>query len=447
MNKLEFSDIERCFNEIEIFQQLILNAEFNLAVINIENKRSEYLENVINSLKKIINNLSNPYNFNLWRKLSNIILKNIFVILHNKNFTFTQNYSKSVLNQLYKYTDKLKDIEKESILVQVKEYKNHLDTQKKACESTGTSAADNDRNYNLIIVENNINYSLSIDFLFFLKEKGNKVNHLDQEVIDFILFDDLNIEEIKKKESFDKEKDNIEEGINVNQTSEKNYERKVTFNADELIEMLKNPLKFQKKEIDINKICFYIYNKISEIKKKFGLTENEKKLNELKNKTIELQNKIDKLISTYEKYFSENNINFKENQTNKILENSVLESLSQYNKLLELKSKNNKKKELFENIEKDLTSLNDITTKGVDEINQLITNVKNGNNNEKKLISLYDIFDEFKKDLKEKIKFEEEYKQYSSIFNENNINNFKIEDLFNFLNEKLNYPYTSYSIT
>ena len=64
----------------------------------------------------------------------------------------------------------------------------------------------------------------------------------------------------------------------------------------------------------------------------------------------------------------------------------------------------------------------------------------------KKLVSLYDIFDEFKKDLKEKIKFEEEYKQYSSIFNENNINNFKIEDLFNFLKENLNYSNASYSM-
>ena len=118
--KLEFSDIERCFSELEIFQQLILNTEFNSSIINIENKRSEYLENVINSLKKIITNLSNPYNYNLWRKLSNIILKNIFVILHNKKCTFIQNYSKSVLNQLYKYADKLPDIEKESYLNKIK---------------------------------------------------------------------------------------------------------------------------------------------------------------------------------------------------------------------------------------------------------------------------------------------------------------------------------------
>ena len=47
-SKLEFNDIERCLSEIEIFQQLILNSEFNSAIINIESKRSEYLENIIN---------------------------------------------------------------------------------------------------------------------------------------------------------------------------------------------------------------------------------------------------------------------------------------------------------------------------------------------------------------------------------------------------------------
>ena len=30
-------------------------------------------------------------------------------------------------------------------------------------------------------------------FLIFLKEKDNKINHFDEEVIDLILFDDLNI--------------------------------------------------------------------------------------------------------------------------------------------------------------------------------------------------------------------------------------------------------------
>ena len=98
-----FSDIENSYDKIMIFEKIILDSELNLTIINIEQKKNQYLDNVIKSLENIIRNLANPYNFNLWRKLTNIILKNIFVILHKKKFELFQSYNYSVLNQLCSY--------------------------------------------------------------------------------------------------------------------------------------------------------------------------------------------------------------------------------------------------------------------------------------------------------------------------------------------------------
>lgn len=65
-------------------------------------KKSEYFENII------IINLGNPYDYNLWRKLSNIILKNLLVILSKKKYKFLQYKNKTVLSNLKYYESKLK---------------------------------------------------------------------------------------------------------------------------------------------------------------------------------------------------------------------------------------------------------------------------------------------------------------------------------------------------
>ena len=148
-------------------------------------KKSEYFENII------IINLGNPYNYNLWRKLSNIILKNLLVILSKKKYKFLQYKNKTVLSNLKYYESKLKKTQLLDFQDKIKKYEENLENQKQNISFTST--ADRKRNYNIIVVENQIKYSLIIDFLFFLKEKGNKINHFDEEVIDLILFDDLNI--------------------------------------------------------------------------------------------------------------------------------------------------------------------------------------------------------------------------------------------------------------
>ena len=90
-----------------------------------------------------------------------------------------------------------------------------------------------------------------------------------------------------------------------------------------------------------------------------------------------------------------------------------------------------------------MSDIKDETNKKIDKI---INEIKNENIRKIEIISISDIFNEFKEDLKEKIKTEEEYKSYSDIFNENNINDYKIEDFYSFLKENLNYSKAMFSI-
>ena len=79
--RLSFRMIDRDYERMEYLDNFFLKFEFNSIEINCIKKKSEYFENIINSLKNAIINLGNPYNYNLRRKLSNIILKNLLVIL------------------------------------------------------------------------------------------------------------------------------------------------------------------------------------------------------------------------------------------------------------------------------------------------------------------------------------------------------------------------------
>ena len=278
-NALLFSEIERIYDKIEIFEKLILDSKFNLDYVNIEIKRSQYIENIVNSLKNTINNLANLYNLNLWRKLANIILKNIFVILHKKNYIIFQNLNSSILTKLKSYESRLPKEKQKSYNQKVANYEINLKEQNKYISSAATSAADKDRNFNIITIEKNPKYSLSIEFLFFLKEKENKVNHFNKEIIDLILFEDLNIKVVKNEEYNDKKGCNIEqEQENDNRKEKFLYKGKTEFNGSEINEMFKSTLKYHKEEININNICSYIYDEINDIKKITGYSENEKKI-------------------------------------------------------------------------------------------------------------------------------------------------------------------------
>ena len=311
-NKILFIDIKDSYDKIMIFEKIILNSELNLTILNIEQKKNEYLDNVVKSLKNIIRNFDNHFNFNFWRKLSNIILKNILVILHKKKFILFQYYNSSISYQLTNYRKifqekevKLEEEEKGiSYNNKLISYENELNKQKLNIKSSQISIADKPRNNNIIVVKNNVKYSLSIEFLFFLKEKGNKMDHFAQEIIDLILFDDLNIKLINNEETCNQKE---------NENKEIFYDGKTNFTGDEILEIFKNPLKYHKKEIDINKIYECVYNKIKEIKNLNGYIEDDKNFSDLKSDAIQLEKRIDDLIISYENYFLEKNINYGHN--------------------------------------------------------------------------------------------------------------------------------------
>ena len=121
-------------------------------------KKSEYFENIINSLKNAIINLGNPYNYNLWRKLSNIILKNLLVILSKKKYKFLQYKNKTVLSNLKYYESKLKKTQLLDFQDKIKKYEENSENQIQNISFKGTPLADRKRNYNIIVVENQIKY-------------------------------------------------------------------------------------------------------------------------------------------------------------------------------------------------------------------------------------------------------------------------------------------------
>jgi len=68
----------------------------------------------------------------------------------------------------------------------------------------------------------------------------------------------------------------------------------VTINlSNKLIDILKNPFKYHKKDINIDNIYSAVYTKIQEIKTDNKYVENEKKFNALKNmKNISINIKL-----------------------------------------------------------------------------------------------------------------------------------------------------------
>ena len=73
------------------------------------------------------------------------------------------------------------------------------------------------------------------------------------------------------------------------------------------------------------------------------------------------------------------------------------------------------------------------------QINKSINKIKGEIKKQAKLISIDDVFKEYKTNLSEIIneENENEYKQYNEIFNEENINNFSISQFYNFISTNL----------
>ena len=431
-----------------LLEKTLLKIEFKSAEIDSEKKKVKYLENSIISLKQTIINLGNPYNFNLWRKLSNIILKNLFVILHKKKYKLLQYCNRSVLKSLQNYESKFKGEKLTAFKDKVKKYEERLNGQIGGVQSSDASAADKERAFNIIVVENQIKYSLVIDFLFFLKEKGNKINHFDEEIIDLILFDDLGIDMAINEDSHEKEMNTFQIEKENKQSVEKfNKNSKTSFNCTEIIDMLKNPFKYHQKDINIDKIYTAIYEKITRIKTDIGYDENIK-LNDIKKEIVDLSEEIQNVVDSYEQYFTENKINYQNKNEKEILDTELKKHMKNYIYIKELQETINKKIPSYENIINALSDLKTITEKCMKEVEELTEEIKiKRQTEEKTLKTISEVFFEFKNTLKKDIMRKEEYKKYANIFSEENINEFSLEDVYAIIEETLNFNNTSFSIT
>ena len=440
--------IKKSYSYLTLLEKTLLKIEFKSAEIDSEKKKVKYLENSIISLKQTIINLGNPYNFNLWRKLSNIILKNLFVILHKKKYKLLQYCNRSVLKSLQNYESKFKGEKLTAFKDKVKKYEERLNGQIGGVQSSGASAEDKERAFNIIVVENQIKYSLVIDFLFFLKQKGNKINHFDEEIIDLILFDDLGIDMAINEDSHEKDINTFQTEKENKQSVEKfNKNSKTSFNCAEIIDMLKNPFKYHQKDINIDKIYTAIYEKITRIKTDIGYDENIK-LNDIKKEIVDLSEEIQNVVDSYEQYFTENKINYQNKNEKEILDTELKKHLKNYIYIKELQETINKKIPSYENIINALSDLKTITEKCMKEVEELTEEIKiKRQTEEKTLKTISEVFFEFKNTLKKDIMRKEEYKKYANIFSEENINEFSLEDVYAIIEETLNFNNTSFSIT
>ena len=444
ISKLEENNLLLDFKVLETNEKLNIESICNSIALNAEKKKIEYLNVFINSLKNTIINLSNPYNFNLWRKLANILLKNLLLILRKKNFTIKQNINKTVFNQLKKLIkdSSFSDVKKTELMK--KNDSRWKDNSKDVFETkTSASAADRERKYNLITIyrdeKPDIICSLSTEFLFFLKEKGNKADHFDETILDLVLFDNLNIIQIEKDEIKNEEQKVNEEDSYDNFNAI--YNGKTLFKAGELIEMVKNPVKYVKEELDMDVLFKSMYERIDELKKKIGSENFNRQVNQLINEAKNIFSNNKKLMEEYEK---EN-----KTETNQTKDNNIEKEYSNESKISNLKAferKINEKIEFYSKISDDIDDLVGLQNIKKQKIDKYITEIKKTIKNIAKTIKLDNIFQEFKNDLKNKIKNEKEYINHPDIFNDENIEKFEINKFFSFLEPHLNYNNTAFSI-
>ena len=106
--KMKIMELNLNMDYLKLSESFISVSTINSALINVEKMKCDYLDNLNRKLINGMKNLANPYNFNLWRKISNILLKNIFIILKNKGFTINQNKDKTVYDDLSEIIHKMK---------------------------------------------------------------------------------------------------------------------------------------------------------------------------------------------------------------------------------------------------------------------------------------------------------------------------------------------------
>ena len=90
--------------------------------------------------------------------------------------------------------------------------------------------------------------------------------------------------------------------------------------------------------------------------------------------------------------------------------------------------------------------MNTLVENSKKEANDFIKEIKlKGQTKESKLESISELFLEFKNTLKTRIVEEPEYRKYENIFNNKNIDEFSLEEVYSILKDTLNYNNASFS--
>ena len=247
-------------------EQISYESIINSSLLELGKIKIEYLDTIIYHLKDTVTKLTNPYNINLWRKVSNIILKNLFVILKNKGFSIRQNAQKIILNNLLSYAQKNNIQNNEGFKKKFSAYENKLKSKPSTLTKNQSPAADKDRSFNLITLYKDnspeIIGSLCINFLFYLKELGNKVAHFDEKILDFILFDDLNIKEIKKSDVKNEEK-KVNDSNNEYNNLTIEYDEKKELNVINILNELRKEIDEEKKFLEEEEKGYNLWDHVS----------------------------------------------------------------------------------------------------------------------------------------------------------------------------------------
>ena len=433
---------------MDILENFITSSELSSIEISIEGKKLEFLQNNVDSLKNTITNLFNPFNLNLWRKISCIILKNIFVILKNEKYNICQKVDKSLFFQIKELSENKKYSSINGLKEKVNNYENKIKIKgNEDIKIFGSPDIDQERGFNLITILKNdkydINSSLSIEFLFYLNEIGYMSSQFSEKMSDIILFEDMNINKLddKKSDYYEEEKEN--EYKNKNQIINKQYEGKIKFKGEEIIDMLKNPKNYYKRNIDLNEMFEPILGKINEFEAKYK--NNKKDFKKLLKDSENLFKKIKKLKASCENFFETNKIDYKNKnkiQNEKEDDNDINDILKIYSETKVFETKINEKISYYKGMDKKLEEIYSTKSYETEKIDKLISdNIKNMES-EEEILTIDNIFNKFKEELKEKIG-KNQYKDYAEIFNEENITKFNINDFYSFLRRHLdNYEFS-----
>ena len=267
-------------------------------------------------------------------------------------------------------------------------------------------------------------------------EKTNE-NKIQEEKINEIVEEKNKNNQIKKNKKID---------------FNKKYEGKIEFNGSELIEMLENPLKFQQKIIKTNDLFDLAYKYADEYKKEIEYDDKFEKLfkteEEYENLILRINKSLIEIENSFENKFGYSKIDIQSININKINNSDFKEIYNIYIQLNKYKNDINTKINDAAIKTKNITNIKQKISNNENNINKLIKQIEEKIKKESELITLKDIFDNYKEELKLKIaEKNSDYLNYKDIFNQKNIDAFTITNLMSFLKKQLIIENINYSIT